>query len=238
LFAPLAFLHPAGIEAIRGAAMFLPAPRRGGCLLEIGCGNGAILEEMKGRGWNVAGIEFDPVCVQRATARGLKCYDRDLRELALPAESVDAIYMGHVIEHLYDPRTLLAECYRILKPAGRLVMVTPNAQSWGHKHYGKDWRGLEMPRHLQIFSPQSLRRLVGESGFDLCDTRTTNRSAWYALGMSAAMRNSRNCATHDAIMLSMVSGRALAYELFGRILCLFQPKAGEEIILSAQKRGS
>ena len=236
LFAPLAFLHPAGIDAIRGDAMFLTAPSAGAHLLEIGCGTGVILEKMQNRGWNVTGIEFDPACARQTRMRGLKCYDRDLRELALTNDSFDAIYMGHVIEHLYDPRSLLIECHRILKAGGRLVMVTPNSQGWGHKHYRKDWRGLEAPRHLQLFSPQSLRRLAEESGFGGCQTYTTNRSAWYSLGMSAALRNVPKNATHDAAMLSMVSVRGLVYELFGRLLCLVQRDAGEEIILSAQKR--
>jgi len=138
--APLAFLHPAGIDAVAGDAMFLNAPAPGERLLEIGCGNGVILEKMQTRGWNVAGIEFDPECVVQTKARGLKCYDGDLRDLALPDESLDAIYMGHVIEHLHAPRTLLSECYRILKPRGRLVVVTPNSHGWGHKKYARDWR--------------------------------------------------------------------------------------------------
>ena len=236
LLAPLAFMHPAGIDAIAGDAMFLHAPSPGARLLEIGSGNGSMLQKMQARGWEVAGIEFDPACVAQTQALGLQCYDRDLRELDLPSESFDAIYMGHVIEHLYDPRTLLLECRRILKPGGQMVIVTPNSQGWGHRHYGKHWRGLEAPRHLQIFSPGSLRRIVHESGFTRYGLHTTNRSAWYALGMSAAMRNARRRnASHDAAMLSMISARGLAYEIFGRLLRLVQPAAGEEIILCARK---
>src|SRR5205085_11992540 len=106
ILAPLAFLHPAGTDAIAGDAMFLHAPSPGERLLEIGSGNGAMLKKMRKRGWDVTGIEFDPACVAQAQARGLNCYGRDLRELALPAESFDAIYMGHVIEHLQDPKSL------------------------------------------------------------------------------------------------------------------------------------
>jgi 2-polyprenyl-3-methyl-5-hydroxy-6-metoxy-1,4-benzoquinol methylase len=236
VFAPLAFLHPAGADAIAGDAMFLRAPEAGAHLLEIGCGNGLILEKMRSRGWNVTGIEFDPECVAQTEARGLKCYNRDLRELALTSDSMDAIYMGHVIEHLHDPRSLLIECCRLLKPGGQLVLVTPNARSWGHTHYRKHWRGLEAPRHLQLFSPQSLCRLTEESGFHNCRVHTTNRSAWYSLGMSAAMLSARRrSASHDAAMLSMISVRALALQLLGRLICLVRPGQGEEIVLAARK---
>jgi hypothetical protein len=114
-------------------------------------------------------------------------------------------------------------------------MTTPNTQSWGHKHYRQDWRGLESPRHLQIFNPRSLRRLTEKSGFDRCRLRTTNRSAWYVLGMSAALRKAREQSCSHAAILSMISLRALSFQIFGRLLNLFLRDAGEEIILSARK---
>jgi len=237
VFAPLAFLHPAGVDAIADDVMFLSAPSTGARLLEIGCGNGSVLEKMQKRGWRVEGVEFDPECIKRVEARGLKCYARDLREVGLPEETFDAIYMGHVIEHLYEPRSLLKECWRVLKRGGHLVMTTPSTQSWGHKHYRRDWRGLESPRHLQIFNPLSLRRLTEESGFDQCRVHTTNRSAWYILGMSAALRKTREqSCSHAAAILSMISWRALSFQIFGRLLNLFRRNAGEEIILTARKR--
>lgn len=238
LFAPLAFLHPAGIDAIASDAMFLPAPSTGNRLLEIGCGNGAMLETMQARGWQVEGVEFNPDCVELVKARGLKCYPRDLRELGLPNDVFDAIYMGHVIEHIYEPRSFLQECLRALKPGGHLAMITPNSQSWGHRHYRQDWRGLESPRHLQVFSPSGLRRLTEESGFERCQVRTTNRGAWYVLGMSAATRTARQTNQSQCKLLPMISWSAIAYETFGRLLHLFLRHAGEELILSARKPGT
>ena len=235
IFAPLAFLHPAGIDGIADDAMFLSAPSTRARLLEIGCGNGSMLEKMQKRGWRVEGVEFDPECVERVQARGLKCYGRDLRELALPEETFEAIYLGHVIEHLYEPGGFLKECWRVLKRDGHLVMTTPSSQSWCHKHYRQDWRGLESPRHLQIFNSRSLRRLTEEGGFDRCRVRTTNRSAWYVLGMSAALRKAREQSCSHAAILSMISLRAMSFQIFGRLLNLFLRDAGEEIILTARK---
>jgi 2-polyprenyl-3-methyl-5-hydroxy-6-metoxy-1,4-benzoquinol methylase len=235
IFAPLAFLHPAGIDGIADDAMFLAAPSIGARLLEVGCGNGSMLEKMQKRGWRVEGVEFDPECVERVEARGLKCYGRDLRELALPEKTFDAIYLGHVIEHLYEPGSFLKECWRVLKRDGHLVMTTPSSQSWGHKHYRQDWRGLESPRHLQIFNPRSLLRLTQESSFDRCRVHTTNRSAWYVFGMSAALGKAREQSRSHATSLSMISWRAISFQIFGRLLNIFLREAGEEIILSARK---
>ncbi|MFL6515223.1 MAG: class I SAM-dependent methyltransferase [Chthoniobacterales bacterium] len=235
ILAPLAFLHPAGVDAIAGDAMFLAARGKGARLLEIGSGSGALLEKMRTQGWVVAGIEFDPACVAKAQAQGLTCYGSDVRDLGLTDKSFDAIYMGHVMEHLKEPRTLLLECHRLLASGGELVIVTPNAGGWGHRHYKRFWRGLETPRHLQLFTPRGLQQLTASTGFEVTQMRTTNRSAWYALGMSAAMRNVGKKATHNATMLSMISVRALVFEIFGRLLVLFRPELGEEIVLTARK---
>ena len=87
------------------------------------------------------------------------------------------------------------------------------------------------PVSLQIFNPRSLLRLTQESSFDRCRVHTTNRSAGYVFGMSAAQEQSRSHATS----LSMISWRAISFQIFGRLLNIFLREAGEEIILSARK---
>jgi hypothetical protein len=60
---------------------------------------------------------------------------------------------------------MLRECWRVLTPGGRLVVSTPNARSLAHAMYGRSWRGLEPPRHLQLFSPAALERCARNAGF-------------------------------------------------------------------------
>lgn len=237
LVSPLAYFHPAGVDAVLVDAMFLEAPPEGGKLLEIGCGDGLLLERMHRRGWNVQGVEFDPKCVELVQKRGLLCQLGDLRELHLPSDAFDAIYMGNVIEHVYDPRSFLQECFRLLRSSGRLLVLTPNSKSWGHKHYRQDWRGLEPPRHLQIFDPGSLLRLSKESGFIECEVRTTNRGAWYIIGMSRAIQSARLAGhSRSSGVVSLISFSGLVDEFWGRIVHLFAPALGEELILKGCKR--
>ena len=137
-----------------------------GRLLEVGCGGGRFLNRMRKAGWEVAGVELDPQAVRRIAERyGIEVACGTLEAQRYAAGSFDAIAMSQVIEHAHAPDALLRECRRILKPAGRLRLTTPNALSRAHAMYGRHWRGLEPPRHLQIFTPAALARCARESGF-------------------------------------------------------------------------
>jgi len=148
----------------------------GGRLLEIGCGSGACLARMRRLGWEVQGVEPDTFAasIGRDTY-GLDLYAGTLQQAGFPAESFDVITMNHVIEHVHDPLALLAECRRILRPGGRLVLTTPNTDSWGHKVFGRHWRGLEPPRHFMIFSLQNLEQCTKRSHFDTLALRSISR---------------------------------------------------------------
>ena len=140
-------------------------PRRGGRLLDVGCGEGRSLGALRELGWTVEGVDFDPAAVEVARARGLNVRVGGLADQAYRERSFDAITMSHLIEHVPDPVALLREARRILSPGGRLVVLTPNASSLGHRRHGRDWRGLEPPRHLQVFGPTSLARAADQAGF-------------------------------------------------------------------------
>ena len=152
----------------RGAAdndvRFLDA-HPGGLVLDVGCGTGEWLLAMQGRGWNVEGIEFDEDAVAVARGLGLEVRSGSLEQQHYPAESFDAVTLSHVIEHVPDPAATIAECSRVLKHGGKLVIATPNTASLSHRFFGRSWRGLEPPRHLSILSMQSLRRALEIAGF-------------------------------------------------------------------------
>jgi len=134
-------------------------------LVDVGCGRGDFLASMKSLGWNVLGIEPDSVAAGLARSRGVDVFGGRLEEAGLAGGIADQVTLNHVLEHVEAPGALLKECRRILRPGGRLVIYTPNAESLGHRWFGKAWRGLEPPRHLFVFSPQALRMLLEEARF-------------------------------------------------------------------------
>lgn len=137
----------------------------GGRLLDVGCGSGEWILAMSQRGWTVEGCDFDQTAVENAKQRGLDVRCGSLEAQNYPDGSFDAVTLNHVIEHVPDPVVVLAECARILRPGGKLVLFTPNNASLGHRIFKASWRGLEPPRHLHIFTIPSMRCALAQAGF-------------------------------------------------------------------------
>ena len=146
---------------------YLRFPGQGARVLDIGCGNGTFLWQMRSLGWEVCGVEPDPQSAARAREAGLDVRAGLLQQQSLPDAHFDAIIMNHVIEHLHDPLDTLRRCWKLLKPGGHITLVTPNFDSRGHGYFGKDWMPLDPPRHLFLFTENSLRQAMENCGFSV-----------------------------------------------------------------------
>jgi SAM-dependent methyltransferase len=135
--------------------------------LELGCGNGRFLELLNERGWEANGIEAAEIPVRRCIDRGLNVRVEDIE--AMPPESrvYDAVFAWMVIEHLHDPALALRRIRSSLKPQGLLLFSVPNFGSWEAKVFGRYWYSLQLPTHLNHFSPKTLRRLLTQNGFQV-----------------------------------------------------------------------
>ena len=161
----LLYLFPIRRGKVDDEVRYLPAVPQGR-LLDVGCGTGEWLVTMRDLGWRVEGVDFDGRAVDVARQNGLEACVGALEQQNFPTNRFDAVTLNHVIEHVPDPVLTLSECCRILKPGGKLVLCTPNGSSLGHRLFQQDWRGLEPPRHLHIFSTGNAVRLLELSGFN------------------------------------------------------------------------
>lgn len=153
-------------DTFRSNLLFLQG-RKPGRLLEVGCGSGAFLRAAARQGWEAVGVDIDPGAIAAACKTpGIQARVGELTEQAFPTGAFDAVVMNNVLEHIHNPVETIAECRRILAPGGRLVVVTPNMAAYGHDVMGPDWRGLEVPRHLYVFTAPALVRLARRAGFE------------------------------------------------------------------------
>ena len=153
-------------KSIMDAGMrHLPKASSGKRLLDLGCGNGAFLLRARGAGWLTIGVDLDPKAVEVAQSQRLDVRLGGVEELHPADEQFDVITLSHVIEHVHHPLEVLQACHSLLKPDGNLWIETPNINSQGYRFYGANWRGLEPPRHLVLFSLDSMHRTLNTAGF-------------------------------------------------------------------------
>ncbi len=88
-----------------------------------------------------------------------------LESLPGAAGPFDAVVMSHVIEHVPDPVALLRHAAAILPPGGILVAITPNVSSISHRRFRDSWLALDPPRHLHLFSPDTLQNTAQAAVF-------------------------------------------------------------------------
>jgi SAM-dependent methyltransferase len=160
----VAWLMPNYRALLDAGGRHLPKQPKGR-LLDVGCGNGDFLQFAQRAGWEAIGVEPDPKAVEVAHARGLTVHLGGLETLQAVSEAFDGITLNHVIEHVHHPRATLEQCYRLLRLGGWLWLETPNLDALGHAHYGENWVGLDIPRHLVVFTDRALMRLLQEVGF-------------------------------------------------------------------------
>lgn len=189
---------------------------RPGRLLDVGCGPGQLLEAARARGWEATGVDPSPFSVERARALGFTAHEGMLEDLRLPAASFDALALLQVVEHVPDPRPLLAECRRLLRPGGALLVATPNPASLLARVKREGFNYWIPPVHCVWYPPATLARLLMQAGFDV-----PRRGTWSA----------RAAGLHDGA--DIVAASALGRKLPARLRRL----AGEVVARAADASG-
>lgn len=206
----------------------LPASEAGS-LLDVGCGNGDFLKRMHSLGWRTSGVEPDPAAVTRATGEGLQVLNGTIRDVPTNAR-YDVITLSHVIEHVSDPVELLRQCgKRLRQDTGRIVLTTPNFQSLGSRWFGRHWRGLEVPRHLNIFSAGSLRTCVSRAELRVDFISTEARMARMIHNTSAYARRGERSVTEQTPFDTRTRISGYLFRALEGLLTNFNKGLGEEL---------
>lgn len=144
---------------------------QGARIIDVGCGDGFHLRLLRqsGRpGWKLEGIEPNARAADAARASGLTVHQGVIEQLDLAAASYDMALLIMTIEHLNDPMTVLTAVRRILRPGGRLIIVTDNTATIDFRIFkARHWGGYHAPRHTYLFDPTTLRALLEKAGFEV-----------------------------------------------------------------------
>jgi SAM-dependent methyltransferase len=160
-------------------------------LLDIGCGTGAFLRTMRSKGWTVRGLEPDRDTRERTKTQYQLTIDAPDQLYHLPDQSVEAITMWHVLEHVHALHDYFDNIKRILKPGGKLFIAVPNHTSLDAAFYRTYWAAYDVPRHLYHFSPESMTRLAAIHGFNLRAIYPMWYDAFYVSMLSEQYRNGK-----------------------------------------------
>jgi SAM-dependent methyltransferase len=207
---------------------------RPGRLLEVGCGSGERLLDLRATGWEVVGQEVDAAAAGEAQKRGLDVRLGSLESLGLRDGSFDAVICNHVIEHVSNPVATLSDCYRLLKDRGIMVIVTPNIRSYGHRRFGWSWLSLDPPRHLHLFSTQTLEGAARRAGIARCQSWTSAVNAEivavgsYDIGATGRHRLGGRTSLWRRL-------RAVVFQVLALAAWLADRQSGEECVLWVRK---
>jgi 2-polyprenyl-3-methyl-5-hydroxy-6-metoxy-1,4-benzoquinol methylase len=173
-------IAPATRRATERLVRYAPAPTGSRRLLDVGSSHGAYVALMRELGWDAHGIELDADAVARAREAGLPVRQGTMADLRPEIDGeFDFVTIGHVIEHAHDPIASLQAVRRVLSPGGKLWLATPNLRSLGCRVFGSRWRALDPPRHLVLFTPESLNAALQRAGFrDISMVRPVASSPW------------------------------------------------------------
>ena len=146
-------------------------------ILDVGSGDAfhmRLLAEFGPKGWNIEGIDASERAVIAARRAGFTVHLGTVESTVLPQDAYDLILLIATIEHVSNPVDVLASVRNLLRPGGRVVIVTDNTDTFDYKIFGRrHWGGYHFPRHFNLFDRKSLARLAHRASLTVESMQTT-----------------------------------------------------------------
>src|SRR6266446_3963078 len=146
------------------------APGRGR-ILDVGTASGSFLGVAKERGWEVAGCEPNRwLCEWGKQRYGTPIHAGTIFDMGLSDDSFDVVTLWDVLEHTTDPKAVLSECHRVLRPGGLLVVNHPDINSSVARLMNRKWVFL-LSVHLYYFTLNTIQEMLKSTGFRMVERR-------------------------------------------------------------------
>jgi ubiquinone/menaquinone biosynthesis C-methylase UbiE len=163
--------------------------RQSNRLLDIGCGAGNLLLAARKNGWHAQGLDVAEQATEHVRALGFEVFHGELQQAQFPLQHFDVITAAEILEHLSEPRLLVQEVARILRPGGLFWTTTPHARGLSARVLGLNWRCIWPPEHLQLFSVAGMKALLRDVGFRQISFQTTGGNPIEILHAIGAKKN-------------------------------------------------
>lgn len=145
-------------------------------VLDVGCGDAfhlSLLRHFGKPGWRLEGLDASERAVAAARRAGLCVHLGTAETTDLDRNAYDLILLIATLEHVENPLTLLRAATRLLRPGGRVAIVTDNTATLDFSLFGnRHWGGYHFPRHWNLFHRPSLRCLAEQAGLHVVELVT------------------------------------------------------------------
>jgi 2-polyprenyl-3-methyl-5-hydroxy-6-metoxy-1,4-benzoquinol methylase len=203
-------------------------------LLDVGCGNGKFLFDVQRLiGCSVYGIDISEDAVLMAKNNyNLDVFRGTITEAPFTSGYFDIITAWSYLEHVNNPSEVLTRVYDLLCPNGDFVLSCPNFDSFNAKIFKDKWYHLDCPRHLYLYTPETIVKLLKKAGFVVLEIVFEKSSKgllgslqYYFYGNNFDLKH-RNKIRRSSIIKALVSPLT-------RMMCLV--KKSDTMIVYAKK---
>jgi len=184
-----------------------------GRLLDLGCNEGRGLRIYSDNGYEVEGLELNEEAAAVAREGGFAVHS-DLLESFHPSALFDIVVLSNVLEHSLDPKRMLSDVRRVLRPGGEVWISCTNSRSWLRSLFGRYWINWHAPFHIVHFSPKTIQRLLRDTGFVGSDLQDLTPSLWIASSVIARLCAHKGKATRQLRNPFLLFGLMLIIRVF------------------------
>lgn len=208
--------------------------------LDVGYGEGGLLNVTERFGWKSYGLEVSPKALEYGKSRGWTVATNANDFRIFPESGFDVVSMIEVVEHLLSLDGILRTANKLLRPGGVLYITTPNGDSLNYRLLGHSWSVVSPPEHLMLWTRHAIRIALRRNGFIPRYIRTEGLNliellfiaTRYQTSSSSNLRNNTGIVINELLNRRLLT-RSIKY-ITNRILSQFA--LGDTLKIYAYKR--
>lgn len=195
---------------------------KGSTVLDYGCGVGSFLKYIR-KDYQILGVEPNleamNLAVQNTSKTAIIASLKQVND-----NSLDALTLWHVFEHIPNQDTFLEIAHQKLKKGKYLIIAVPNHASFDAHHYQNFWAAYDVPRHIYHFSPVGMKTLFNNNNWYLKKIRPLWFDAFYISYMSEKYKKSTFPWLHGFLYGAISNFKALKNHEFSSMIYIIIKK--------------